>query len=1029
MRESFARPRCSAVWPAMLALCATSAFGQGPPAGGNLPPGLAERLSSAVRDGGGNDYPPLEKVTEGYEKVVSNLDGEPGLYTIWVRKKDGQMLAQLPRNYMMQKYFVALTVSSGEPFAGLQGNDLYVYWKQFDKRLALIQPNVEVRSTGDQQSKSSVKRLFTDRVLLDTPIVTIPPGGGPVIDLDQVLIGQASRFFGSSAAGGNAALATIKTAKAFPQNIEVAFEMPFSGGGGSRGPSILGGGEAPGQLKSLHYSISLVPDNTGYVPREADERIGFFVTGYNDYGKFKDDRLRTRYINRWRLEKADPTLKVSPPKQPIVFYIEHTTPIRYRKWVRDGILAWNKAFEKVGITGAIEVYQQDEATKAHMEKDPEDVRYNFVRWLNNNIGTAIGPSRAHPITGEILDADIILTDGWIRNFVKDYTERLPKIAMEGYTPETLAWLDQHPRWDPRFLFAPASQRDFLLAERAKRGVQPFGGHPMANPTTPHLYGDDESDGLSHRHSQFNGMCMAADCKSMDLALMSLHASVFADEPKKDEPKKEEDKKDEPKKEEEKKDGEKKDEAKKDGEKKDGEKKAEAPKIPMLDGIPEDFIGPLLADVVTHEVGHTLGLRHNFKASSAYTFEEMNSADFKGKKAITASVMDYNPVNINLKAVTDGKFQGDYTMIGVGPYDEWAIEYGYTLDDPKDCLKRVAEPELAYATDEDTVGPDPYARRYDFAKDPLTFSKNMLELAKWHRSRLVEKFVKDGDSWSKALKGYNMTLAFQSTALANMSRWVGGAYVHRDKKGDPKGRPPIEVVPVEQQREALGFVIDNAFKDEAWGLTPDLLARMASDRWYDSDDDVHSAMSNDPSFPVHDRIMALQGTALTSLLNPSTLRRVLDNEYYVPSDKDALTLAELMGTIKGAIWAECNGKAPEKAATARTPLISSLRRNLQREHLERLIDLSLPGIGNSAAYKPISDLASMQIRELKDQINTTLAACGDKADPYTRAHLTDAQAKIEKVLNSTLIYNAKEMGGGSAPFTIIFGDQAPAGRPE
>ena len=75
---------------------------------------------------------------------------------------------------------------------------------------------------------------------------------------------------------------------------------------------------------------------------------------------------------------------MSPPKQPIVFYIEHTTPIRYRRFVRDGVLYWNKAFEKVGMVNAIEVYYQDAATGAHMEKDPEDVRYNFVRWLSNN---------------------------------------------------------------------------------------------------------------------------------------------------------------------------------------------------------------------------------------------------------------------------------------------------------------------------------------------------------------------------------------------------------------------------------------------------------------------------------------------------------------------------------------------------------------------------------------------------------------------------------------------------------------------
>ena len=104
---------------------------------------------------------------------------------------------------------------------------------------------------------------------------------------------------------------------------------------------------------------------------------------------------------------------------------------------------------------------------------------------------------------------------------------------------------------------------------------------------------------------------------------------------------------------------------------------------MLDGMPESFIGPLLADLVSHEVGHTLGLRHNFKASSVYKLAEMNSEELKGKKPFAGSVMDYLPTNFKVER---GEIQGDYAMIGVGPYDMWAIEYGYTFDDKK--LKKI-----------------------------------------------------------------------------------------------------------------------------------------------------------------------------------------------------------------------------------------------------------------------------------------------------------------------------------------------------
>ena len=459
------------------------------------------------------EFPPFDQVTKGYTKVVSTMEGQNSLFTIWKRDKDGQMLAELPRTYAKDNYFIALTVHSGETYAGLQSGEHYVNWRRYDKRLALIEPNISTRSTGEQESKDSVKRLFTDRVMLDVPIVCLSPTKTPVIDMDALLVGQASRFFPSSARGANPRLAKIVTAKAFPNNVELSFEVAMSGG----------------RLKTLHYSISKIPSSTGYKPRKADERVGYFTTSYTDLGKYKDDETRVRLINRWHLEKADPSLKLSPPKQPIVFYIEHTTPKRYRHWVKQGILLWNKAFEKVGIRDAIVVYQQD-SNKAifpnHMEKDPEDVRYNFVRWLNNNVGTAIGPSRVNPLTGQILDADIILTDGWIRHYDMQYNELLPRLAMEGYGPETVAWLNQHPNWDPRVVLAPPSDRQRLLIERQRDLLLPLGGHPIGNAKTAAL-GDDEFDGLVNRESQMNGMCMAADGKGFDLSVMRSTFDILA----------------------------------------------------------------------------------------------------------------------------------------------------------------------------------------------------------------------------------------------------------------------------------------------------------------------------------------------------------------------------------------------------------------------------------------------------------------------------------------------------------------------
>ncbi len=1068
------------------------------------------------------EFPPHAKVLEGFEKVVTKANIKP-MYTLYKREKDGQMFAELPRNFVGKKYFIALTVASGHPYAGLQSGELYVYWRRYDKRIALIEPNIEMRAIGDQEAESSVNRLFTDRILLDVPIATIGPGGGPVIDLDDMLVQQASRFFGSDGATSPSArygVYSIATAQAFENNVEIAFEVP----------SIRG------NLRKLHYSISEIPNSTGYKPRVADQRVGYFTTTYTDLAKYNDRETRVRYINRWHLEKADPKLQLSPPKNPIVFYIEHTTPVRYRRWVREGILAWNEAFEKVGISNAIEVYYQDQTSGAHMDKDPEDVNYNFVRWLNNDVGTAIGPSRVHPLTGQILDADIILTDGWIRHYQKQFSELLPKVAMEGFGPETLAWLARHPEWDPRIRLAPPALREQIAGEIARESQRPFSGHPIGSVDTRFI-GDDEYDGLIGRTSQVNGMCLAAEGMSFDLALMKMHLTLglpeettaSADEQKAhpldgrwnalvsglaaanfpldvmpvtmsfsaeggtltgqltflgeeaafesvafDESTQEmtaifkpeepvtvtltgrlkdgelkgdwaavngemnlkgtwtaarapsttpspspvtvaadassgnEQPKDEPSKDE---DGDKDNAKVDDGEKKDKDEE-KTPAEQMLDGMPESFVGPLIAHLVAHEVGHTLGLRHNFKASSVYTMDEINSNEMKGKKQLAGSVMDYIGVNICMNA---GEVQGDYSMTGIGPYDLWAIEYGYTFGDTDKILKRVAEPELVFGTDEDTGGSDPLARRYDFSKDPLAYAENQMRLAKHHRERLLSDFIKDGDSWDRVRYGYELTLSHQTRAVSMMANWVGGAFVFRDKKGDPNGRKPIEVVPAEQQRKALNFVVSNTFDDTVYGLNPELVTAMGLDKWLDN----QASFFDESTWPIHDRIMGIQASTLTMLMNPTTLKRVYDNEFRVPADQDTLTLPELLTTVTGSVWGELEAKAEGKYS-AREPRVSSLRRNLQREHLERLIDLTLPGNGSSAASRAISMLASEQLRQIVRKIEAAQSAAADRHDPYTTAHLAQAKQRIEKALDADYILNPGSGGGSGGAITILLG---------
>ncbi|WP_419195088.1 zinc-dependent metalloprotease [Novipirellula herctigrandis] len=966
------------------------------------------------------DLPTFEKVSEGYKAVpVSDQQNPKGLFNVWQKEKESQLIGELPKSFAGKSYFLALTVGSGDKFAGLQSGDWVIQWRRYGDRLAVISPNLDIRATGDAESKASVKRLFTDTVMLDIPILAMGPGGGPVIDLDALLVGNATRFFGSSVRITNSRIQKVESAKVFPKNVEIAFE-------------IVGNA---GKLQTIHYSFSEVPSTrNGFKPREADERIGFFTTSFSDLSQYEDDDTRVRYINRWNLEKRDSKLKLSPPKEPIRFYVEHTAPVRYRRWIKNGVDYWNKAFEKVGLVDAIVIEYQDAESGVHMEKDPEDVRYNFIRWLNNDVGTAIGPSRVHPETGEILDADIVLTDGWIRHFNFNYHDLMPKLAMEGTSAETLAWLGKHPNWDPRIRFARPENAAELQAKFARQAHSPMAGYAMAQ-ADPTLLGDDEYDGLFGHVSQKNGLCMAASGKNLDLAIarMNWNLALMADEhAKKDKKKnKQDDQEQAQAADEAKQAAADQDDAKKDKEEvakddedvddeedeEDDESEDKVAEGELLDGMPEWFVGPLLSDLVAHEVGHTLGLRHNFKASALRTLDDINSEGVKGKETFASSVMDYSPINYRYEA---GEVQGDYAMIDIGPYDYWAIEYGYVADSKKlpEILKRCSEPELQYATDEDTSGPDPLARRYDFAADPLSYATEQTKLIKLYRGRMLDKFVKEGDSWAKARRGYELTLGLQTRSVSMMANWIGGAFVIRDKKGDPGNRPPVTVVPAKDQRDALQFVIDTSFNDEAFGLTPELLERMSVDKWLDGGS--RSSMSSEATWPIHDRILSTQASALTSLMNPTTLRRVYDNEMRLPADEDALTLPELLETIGSEVWSELDLECPE-GRNDRKPMISSLRRNLQREHLQRLVDLVLEDSTSTAAYKPISNLARMELKDLREKIAKTIKKCGGKMDAYTRAHLSEASERIKRALEAGYTYNGSSQG--SSPIMLLFGEEA------
>ncbi len=924
--------RCAGVAASAACLVALVAGGavaqQGMPPGA-MPPGAAPGGAKAP------EWPPLEGVLDGLTQVVSTTDGSTPLYELHADREAGRLMAVLPRNYESQLLMIACTITGGNAHAGVMGPTHYAKWRKIGKQLALVAPNFSVRTNVDKQSKDSVEGLYTGRVIASVPIVTMAPQGRPVIDIGAMGTQQAVKFFGTSSifgpfgpsvAGLNPKLASLTKAKAFPENIIFEYEAPA----------------ADGTLVRIAYSVGKLEGSKGFKPRKADNRVGFFYDWHQDFGRQANADVMDRYISRWNIEKADPKLKMSPPKQPVVWYIEHTTPIEYRRWVRDGILLWNSSFEKVGIVGAMEVYQQDSTTGAHMDLDPEDARYNFFRWNASDQGYAIGPSRTNPLTGEILDADVVWHQGLTRS-VRNMLEGLSDdIVEQGFGPEAIAFFEENPNWDPRVRMATPARREQIERRIALRAAD---ATEMEMTETTHPW-------TAGTHLANCAMCKIGNQLSMDLALADVALMT-------------------------------------------GLLQTEAPDNPgaTLDGMPEEFMGPMIRYIAAHEVGHCIGLQHNMAASSIRTLKEINTPGFEGPTV--GSVMDYVAVNINYEL---GEVQGPYATPVVGPYDDWAVAYGYGPEDQlEEVLKRVSEPDCIFISQPAIgIGSDPRNMTWEMGADNLVWAESRLGLVQDLRSKLIETIVDEGEPWSEVRRRYQQLLGTHITALFVASRWIGSTYTNNDYKGDPGDRAPLEDVPADKQREALNLIMANAFEDEAFGLTPELIRHMGKEYWFDPAG--FNELIQDPSLTVHDMVGGIQAAAMTFVMNPTTLRRVYDNEYRTNGTKDAFTLAELVSSVTSNVWRELNDGG-NGSFSAAEPMCSSFRRNLQREHVARLVDLALLTDETSPSLRTIGTLA---VQELEKIDGMAESAQGRNPDPYTGAHLSDVRRRIAKAMDAQVV---------------------------
>ena len=620
-------------------------------------------------------------------------------------------------------YYIISGAQAGGASGGDMGDSSVLEFRKFKDDIALYKKNTIF---SYDESNNIYKSTLTN--ILESFVgrleVKIEEDGKYLINIDKLFLGEMlvgltppkeyAEYYSLILGRIDDKKTYISRVKNYPKNTSIEVTYGFFN------PSPKGSVDAVpdarySSIVARHMFVEM-PDSN-YEPRVADQRIGYFSTKITDlstYDYFKGKDL----INRWRLIKKDPSAELSEPINPIVFWVENSTPEEIKPFVVEAIELWNIAFEKAGFKNAVVAkIQPDDA-----EWDAGDVQYNVIRWASTPSPrySGYGPSVANPRTGEMIAADIVQEFNSI-----SYGYRLRKIW--GY--------------------------------------------------------DEDNDPLRQ----------------------------------------------------------------------------------------------WIISLTLHEIGHTLGLRHNFKASWLYDASEIHDTSVTGKNHI-GSVMDYDPINI----APEGVEQGNFFPTVPGPYDIWAITFGYTQEmnevDRENLLSQSTKPEFIFGTDDDAMGSpggntDPRNKRYDMSSDPITYSVQRLKIIDDKINELPEIFDEPGSTYTELKATFDSLLRDKGRFAESIAIQIGGVYSNRLVVGQEAGMTPFEVVPYEEQKRAMKALNEHLFANDAFVFNPDILKILQSEKRAAS----YGNSDDDPK--VHDRVLRMQLSSLSFILHPRVMKRLTNSSKY------------------------------------------------------------------------------------------------------------------------------------------------------
>ena len=716
-----------------------------------------------------------------FEKIASesNLVSR-GMFNVYAQ--DGKYYFEIPVS-LLQRDMLVVNKLQRVPFelndAGVNRGTNYetqmirFEWNKEEKKIRVRQSRPLPESPKNDAITRSVRDNFISPLIADFKLEACNADSTSVIiQINDIYDGSETSInnvFDNINLGTSAVkdLSRIMSIKAFPNNIVATSELTTK---------VREGMSAVNVTVEVSSSLVLLPEKP-MMGRLDDPKVGYFT---KDLLYFSDSQQKTeekKYITRWRLEPKPENREaylrgeLVEPEKPIVFYIENSTPYRWRKYIKQGIEDWQVAFERAGFKNAIIAKELPDSIAANAD----DINYSVVTYAASSKANAMGPSILDPRSGEILEADIM----WWHNVIS--------MVQEWITVQTGAI-------DPK-----------------ARGTK----------------------------------------------------------------------------------------------------------------LPDEMMGDAIRFVACHEVGHSLGLRHNMMGSWTFPTDSLRSKSFTDKMNSTASsIMDYARYNY-VAQPGDG-----VTAVSphIGPYDIFAIEYGYrwyglpTPEAEKDVLYDFLNKHngrlYKYSEAQDPRSAvDPRAQNEDLGDDPVRSS----ELGIANLKRIVPEIIKwtttgeKGQTYEEASRLYYAVITQWNNYLYHVMANIGGIYIENTTVGD--GVKTYTYVEKEKQEASLDFLLNEVLCYPRWLFDTEI-----SDYTFLLRKNPTGVIEYAPSQILKNT----QGYIFWDLLSNDRLMRMLENE--LKNGKKAFTVVEMMDKMHNSIFATTiKGGTPDV-----------MERNLQKGFLDALI---------------------------------------------------------------------------------------------